>query len=353
MSEPHALGPLGWDDHFEECFAPHGRDGLEAARVARVDRGACTVLAASGALRADIPARAQAPAVGDFVAVTPASATTRASVRAVLPRRSTLTRAAAGLDGGQATADQVMAANVDTVFLLSALDQRLSLRRIERYLALAWSGGTSPVVLLTKADLCPDPEPAIAGVEAVAFGVPVLGLSAVTGEGMAEVEGLTGAGSTVALLGLSGAGKSTLANRLLGEQRLAVGAIRADGRGRHTTSHRELLQLPAGGVLIDTPGMRELALWGAQEGIERTFSDLEELAAACRFRDCGHRTEPGCAVRSAIAAGTLEAERLESYRKLLRELRHLERKHDARVQAEERRRWRSITVEARRQRRRS
>ncbi len=351
MSESHALGPLGWDDHFEGCFAPHARDGLEPARVARVDRGACTVLAAAGALRADVPPRGQPLAVGDFVAFCPATAAARATVRAILPRRSALTRAAAGLDSGQATVDQVLAANVDTVFLLSALDQRLGLRRIERYLALAWSSGASPAILLTKADLCPDPGPAVAAVESVAFGVPVLALSAVTGEGLEPVERLGGAGHTVALLGLSGAGKSTLANRLLGEQRLAVGAIRADGRGRNTTSHRELMQLPAGGVLIDTPGMRELALWGAQEGIERTFSDVESLAAECRFRDCSHQTEPGCAVRGAIASGSLDAERLESYRQLLRELRHLERKQDARARAEERRRWRSISLQSRQRRR--
>jgi ribosome biogenesis GTPase / thiamine phosphate phosphatase len=346
------LERLGWRDDTDAAFAEHAARGLVPARVARVEhRGISTVFAADGAFRADARPRRGAdavdpsdyPAAGDWVAVSPATDERHAIIEAVLPRRTAFVRGAAGAGSGQRTGRQVVAANVDTVFLTNSLDTRVSARRLERYLTVAWESGAQPVVVLTKTDLVDDLAGPVAAVEAIALGVPVLAISAVTGEGLEALEPYLGVGQTVALLGLSGVGKSTLANRLVGEERMRTKEIRADGRGRHTTSHRELLPLSGGAVLIDTPGMRELLLWDADRGLERTFADVEELAAACRFRDCAHEGEPGCAVIAAIRGGTLAADRLASYKKLQRELRWVETRHDQRVRAEERRRWKVIS----------
>jgi ribosome biogenesis GTPase len=255
-----------------------------------------------------------------------------------MERRTSFTRQAAG----EETLEQVVAANVDVVFLVNALDQRFSLRRLERYLTLGWQSGAQPVILLTKTDLCDDVDAAVLEAESIAFGVEVLAISAETGQGLEGIDRHLAGNRTVALLGLSGAGKSTLINRLLGEELLRTADVRDDGRGRHTTTHRELIALPQGGVLIDTPGMRSVGLWDGDggAGLEQTFSDVHELAADCRFSDCRHDGEPGCAVIEAVRTGKLPADRLESYNKLLRELRFQELKQDKRAKSEERQRWR-------------
>jgi ribosome biogenesis GTPase len=270
------------------------------------------------------------PAVGDWVTVSMATGDPeRAIIREVQPRRSAFMRKAT-LD---ITAAQVVAANVDIAFITSALPHDVNHRRIERYLTLTWESGATPVVLLTKADLVGDADSCAHGVREIAPGVDVLVASAVSGVGMDAVLGRLTRDLTAVLLGSSGAGKSTLVNALLGEERQRTGAMREDGGGRHTTTHRELIDLPSGASIIDTPGMRELQLWASPDGLDEAFHDIVALAADCRFRDCAHRTEPGCAVLAAIEQGHLDQERLESWRKLARELEYLERRKDAAAHA--------------------
>jgi ribosome biogenesis GTPase len=341
-----SLTALGWNQAFEAAFTPYRDQELEPARVAREERGRYLLIgtfgersgALAGRLRHEARARLDLPAVGDWVAARFGAGGTGV-VHAVLPRSSAFVRKAAG----EATVEQVVAANVDTVFVISGLDLDLNPRRLERYLAAAWESGASPVVLLNKSDLADDPAACVAEIEAVALGVPVLAVSALERRGLEALGPWLVPGRTVALLGSSGAGKSTLLNALLGEQRQATRAVRAhDSRGRHTTTWRELVALPGGALLVDTPGMRELAVWGGDEGLDGTFPDIAALAAACRFRDCGHAGEPGCAVREAVEGGTLDAARLESWHKLRRELRWLARRQDARARAEEEARWKAI-----------
>jgi ribosome biogenesis GTPase len=261
-----------------------------------------------------------------------------------MERRTGFTRQASG----EETIGQVVAANIDVVFLVNSLDQRFSLRRLERYLTLGWQSGAQPVILLTKTDLCEDTQRFVLEAESIAFGTDVLAISAATGDGLEALDAHIGGNRTVALLGLSGAGKSTLINRLVGEERLRTQDVRPDGRGRHTTSHRELIPLPSGGVLIDTPGMRSVSMWdGDGDGLEQAFADVHELAAGCRFSDCKHEGEPGCAVIAAIAAGTLAPDRLESYNKLLRELRFQELKQDKRARSEQRQHWKTLSKQMR------
>lgn len=353
----HPLETLGWRPSLAHDLAawtaadPRAGDGAEVGRIIRVDRGACTVTTAGGDRRAAIPRRLPpfpgtpalqpppSPAVGDWAVLRDGA------VAALLPRTSAIVRESPE----RATASQILAANVDTVFVVVALGGAPRLRRIERFLALAWGSGATPVVVLTKADLSADLAADIALAESAALGVDVLAVSAPTGQGLEALGPHVRAGETVALVGGSGAGKSTLVNALLGEERLATQAIRADGKGRHTTTHRELVLLPGGGLLLDTPGMRALALWGAEEGIEATYADVEALAADCRFSDCAHAGEPGCAVAEAVASGALAAERLEGYHKLQREQRWLASRQDASVRAEETRRVRAFAKELKRQ----
>jgi ribosome biogenesis GTPase len=335
------LERLGWYPELEPEFQPHADAGLAAGRVAVQHRGMYGLYTAEGDLQAEIAGRllhegnvADLPAVGDWVAYRPLPGEERGIIHAVLPRRTRFSRKTTL----GATEEQVVAANVDVVFLVMALtEQDLKPRRLERYLTMAWESGAEPVIVLTKSDLCPDLPAALAEVSAVAYGVPVEVVSNVTGEGIESLRAYASGNRTVALLGSSGVGKSTLVNSLLGEERLATQEIReSDGRGRHTTTHRELVPLPDGGLVLDTPGMRELQLWSADEGIGASFADVEEIAAQCRFHDCAHDSEPGCAVRAAIADGTLAAERFESYEKLQRELAMLARRQDKRAQAEAR-----------------
>ncbi|MFC4907660.1 ribosome small subunit-dependent GTPase A [Actinomadura gamaensis] len=343
-----SLSAYGWDDRLDAAFAPHREAGLVPGRVIAVDRGLADVATGDGVLRADVrslsrpdagPAgsdrSAMAPVTGDWAAVRPGEPPV---VAELLPRRTAIVRASASGD----SRGQVLAANVDTVAVVCPLTGGPDLARVERLLALAWDSGAVPVVVLTKADLVDDPERLRAEVASAAPGATVLAVSAADGTGVdAATAELAG---TVVLVGPSGAGKSTLGNALLGEERLATGAVRAvDGKGRHTTVRRELLPLPGGGVLIDTPGLRGIGLFDAGRGVERTFADVEELAARCRFADCAHDTEPGCAVQEAIGAGDLPRRRLDSYRKLLRENDWIAARTDARLRAERAGRWKAIT----------
>jgi ribosome biogenesis GTPase len=337
------LAQLGWTPALEEHFVPYAADGLEPARVAVEHRDAYVIYTArgerqaelSGRLRHAAAERADLPAVGDWVAVTP---TDPALVQAVLPRGTKFSRTAAN-DHGQ-TIEQVVAANVDVVFLTAGLDGDFNARRLERYLTLGWESGATPVVVLTKLDLCDDLETALLEVDSVAIGVPTHVVSNVTGEGVEELAQYLVEGRTVAALGSSGVGKSSLVNRLAGEELMETGDVRADGRGRHTTTNRQLLVLPGGGLFLDTPGMRELRLWESEEGLATTFDDVAAAAANCRFADCSHEREPDCGVQAALADGSLDRERYVSWRRLQNELRHLAIKQDARLRSEARKEWR-------------
>ncbi len=358
------LAQLGWTPAFEDQFTPHAAGGLEPARVAVEHRGGAYLLYSargerwaelSGRLRHAAGSRGDLPAVGDWVAATgdgvgggmnPASEAGPLLIHAVLPRRTKFSRMAA-TDHGQ-TVEQVVAANVDVVFLTAGLDGDLNIRRLERYLTLGWESGATPVVVLTKADLCADVDAAVLEVESTAVGVPVHAVSNLTGDGVETLRGYLVEGRTVAALGSSGVGKSSLVNRLAGEELMAVGDVRADGRGRHTTTNRQLLRLPGGGLYLDTPGMRELRLWESEEGIAHAFEDVEAAAAGCRFADCAHEGEPDCGVQAAIDGGALDPERLASWRKLQGELRHLALRQDARLRSEARKERRRFARSRRR-----
>ncbi len=347
------LAELGWDKYFEEQFAPWSQDGLVPGRVAVQHRGAYGVytgqVQGSDPLPAEVAGRLRhaalgprdLPAVGDWVVLRLKPGAGCAVIDAVLPRRTAFSRNAAS-DQHRLTEEQVVAANVDVVFIVSALSGELNPRRLERYLVLAWDSGARPAVVLTKADLCDEIPERAAEVGQVALGVPVHVVSNVTGEGLDELRPYFAGNRTVAALGSSGVGKSTLINRLAGRELQEVGDVRRDGRGRHTTTRRELLLVPGGGLFLDTPGMRELQLWEAGAGVGEAFEDVVGLAAECRFRDCRHRTEPGCAVRAALERGALDPARLESWRKLQRELDHLERRLDRRAASDDRKRYRRM-----------
>ena len=330
------LQDLGWDAFFADAFAPHEANELIPARVAARHHGPCELLTARGRL-GGVPAGKltddELPAVGDWVAARPLDGERKAVIEAVLPRRTAFTRK----EAWRRTVEQVVAANVDAILLTTAFAADLNPRRIERYLTATWDSGADPVLVVNKLDEAADPQAALADVEAVALGVPVLAVSAHTGDGLDALAPYLGRGRTVALLGSSGVGKTTLVNRLLGGGRQATRATSAGGRGRHTTTRRDLFLLPGGGILLDTPGMRELQLWADEEALDSTFPEVSELAAGCRFADCSHGGEPGCAVGAALADGSLTAERYDAWRKLQRELRSLAVRRDARLRSDAKR----------------
>jgi ribosome biogenesis GTPase len=338
-----SLTDLGYGPFFSTQFDTLNRPEFVPARIAADGPGIYHLLGCqaplgelSGRLRHQLVGSAR-PAVGDWVAV--ADGAERAVIHRVLERRTAMVRRAADTE---ATA-QVIAANLDLVGIVTSANRDLNLRRLERYLTAVWDSGASPVVILNKTDLAADVAPLVAEIEAVAFGVPVLPVSATENIGMDALWAQLRPGVTVGLVGSSGVGKSSLVNRLLGREAQLVNAIRAhDARGRHTTTRRELIVLPGGGVLIDTPGMRELGLIEDGGGVAATFAEIEEAAARCRFNDCRHEGEPGCAVRAALAAGEIGQERWESYRKLQRELAAAETRRDPLLAAAERRHWKAI-----------
>ena len=329
------LVELGWNDYFAALFEPYRVEGFIPARVVVQHRDRSLAAGKAGDALAEVSGRfrhhttslADYPTVGDWVALEPFGRR-RAVIHAVLERRSAFVRKTAG----EATEPQVVAANVDTVFLVTGLDGDYNLRRIERYLTAAWDSGASPVIVLNKSDLREDLAAVVAEVNTIAFGTPVVPLSARDGSNLDALGRFLERGKSAALLGSSGAGKSTLINRLLGEERLRTAPVRPDdSRGRHTTSHRKLVVLPGGALLIDTPGMRELQLWTDEASLGHSFEDVKGLAAGCRFADCTHAHEPGCAVREAVAKGELDAARYESYLKQRRELSQLALKQDKRA----------------------
>ena len=338
---------LGWNEHFIQRFSSHQDRGLRPARVVRQDQRYVVRAAdgdyeaeVSGRFRHEATSREVFPVIGDWVAIDTPPGAGRAVIHGVVERRSAFIRRAAG----ETTEAQVVAANVDSVFLVCGLDNDWNHRRLERYLVLAWESGAEPVIVLNKADACDELDERIAEAEAVGPGVPVIAVSAKSGEGLEKLAPWLVPGRTVALLGSSGVGKSTLVNALLGEERLRTGAVReTDDRGRHTTTHKELVGLPSGALLVDTPGMRELQLWGDVSGLGDSFADVAALAQSCKFRDCRHEREPGCAVRAALREGTLEGDRFTSYRKLERELRFLAGQQDQRLRLAERAKWKQIT----------
>ncbi|MCF6139285.1 ribosome small subunit-dependent GTPase A [Pseudalkalibacillus berkeleyi] len=347
------LKQLGFtEERIEQTKAWNEKD-YEPARIAQEHKGMYTLLSAYGEIRGTISgkmnfeamSREDYPAVGDWVMCQVRASEGTATIHGVLPRTSKFSRKIAGTT----TEEQIIATNIDTVFLVNAMNKDLNLRRIERYLLMAWESGANPVIVLSKSDLCENVAERVNEVETVALGVPIIVISAQTGEGLVELNPYLEDGKTVALLGSSGAGKSTLVNCLYGEEVQKVKEIReGDDKGVHTTTHRELFLLPSGGSLIDTPGMRELQLWNTEDGLSESFQDIESLAEACKFRDCQHEDEPGCAVQGAIQTGDLTTDRFTSFKKLQRELAYLERKNDQKAQLQEKKKWKTISKSMRR-----
>jgi ribosome biogenesis GTPase / thiamine phosphate phosphatase len=341
------LNQLGWSTQHAHSFISYCKPGFTVGRVAVEHRNTYLLYTeqgeqfaeVSGKLRHQTTGIQDFPAVGDWVVIQPIAAEQRAIIHAILPRSSKFSRKVAGSQ----TQEQVIAANVDTVFLVSGLDGDFNLRRIERYLILAWDSGAIPVIVLNKADLCPNVEQRLAEVEAIAIRVPVIVLSAAHQQGLEALQSYLQPGQTIALLGSSGVGKSTIANQLKGEAIQTVQAVRqGDDRGKHTTTHRQLIPLPCGALMIDTPGMREVQAWSGTEGLPETFADIETWAEQCHFRNCQHDQEPGCAIQQALTDGHLDVGRFLNYQKLQRELHHLARKQDQRAALVEKERWKKV-----------
>ena len=340
------LEDLGWGPFFQQQLNPTGPSEVRPARVVEEMKGAYRVYCEHGPLKATVSGRLRhealtrdaLPATGDWVLVSAVAGEANAIVHRILGRRTKLSRKVAG----ERTEEQVLAANVDAVFVVAALNRDFSPRRIERYLAVAWESGARPVVVLNKADLRDDTPDDVRGSESLAPGIPVLATSTVTGQGIDGLRRKLKPGETAVFVGSSGVGKSSLLNCLLGDSTQVVRDIRADGKGRHTTTSRQLFLIPGGGVVIDTPGLRELTPWRAEDGLDRSFADVDAFAQECAFRDCHHAGEPGCAVREAIEGGDLPEERFASYRKLEREIGFLARRQDKALELADRKRWKQI-----------
>ncbi|MDD5190466.1 MAG: ribosome small subunit-dependent GTPase A [Dehalococcoidales bacterium] len=351
-----SLEKLGWDAFFAGAFQSLTLENCIPGRVTGQERnrykvhhhlGECFATLSGRAIFREMPGDIR-PTVGDWVALRSVNAGSDALIEAILPRKGKLSRQLAGgrdRFAGGTTGEQVVAANVDTVFIVSGLDNKhnASPRRIERYLALAWSAGASPVIICNKTDVCPDVPAYIAEIEQIALGVPIIPISATQKTGLDGLDEYLTPGKTAAFLGSSGVGKSSIINALLGEELLKVGEVREnDARGRHTTTRRELFFLPRGGMVIDTPGMREIHLWGEEDDISGAFQDIADLAVGCRFRDCLHRKEPGCAVQQAINDGVLDEHRLLNYRKLQREISYQAARQSGKARLEEKTKWKNI-----------
>jgi ribosome biogenesis GTPase len=343
---PFDLNDLGWDDGWSQAFAPYAGDGLVPGRVAIEFNYIYRVFAEAGELQTQHAGKLRheadsLSAVGDWVAIRPTPGEAAGTIEAILPRRSKFSRKVAG----ELTEEQIVAANIDTVFIIMGLDGDYNPRRLERYLLLAYESGARPVVILNKADVADHLSEDLDEIQALAVGIPVHAISAKQGTGIEAIHTYLGSGKTGALLGSSGAGKSTLVNALLGEERFKTKDVRAhDSRGRHTTRHRNLILLPERrGLLVDTPGMRELQLWSQGDGARETFDDVMELAQGCHFTDCQHRDEPRCAVKQAVEDGTLAADRLEGYLKLQGELANFEERKNVRAQINAKRKFKTAS----------
>jgi ribosome biogenesis GTPase / thiamine phosphate phosphatase len=328
-----SINDYGWDERFEGEWNERCAESMFPGRIVADYGQMLRVAADEGEFLVNRPVNRPGNddqvAVGDWVALERAANQPTACIRFLLTRKTKFSRAAAGIE----VKEQIVAANVDTVFIIQSLNRDFNMRRLERYLVAAWESAATPVVVLTKADCCDHVAEKVATVYSTAPGVEAIAISSITGEGVQELKKYFLAGKTVAFLGSSGVGKSTLANKLMGEELLRTKAIREnDGRGRHTTSHRELFLLPGGGLILDTPGMRSLSLWEADAGMEVMFGDVEELLRLCRFNDCKHESEPGCAVKEALASGELALKRWESWLKLQKEMDHLEAKKEGKLQ---------------------
>jgi ribosome biogenesis GTPase len=356
MTRTEFLAALGWDDVYQQQFDAQNVPGSLPARVVSEQRALYQVLTENGQLQAEISGKfrnqvevsARFPAVGDWVVVVPVTGEPKGAIHALLPERSRFSRQSAGgrerLSGGK-TQEQILAANIDTVFIVGAMDggRSSNMRRIERYLTLAWNSGAVPVVLLNKTDLCPDVPGFLRSLEAVTAGVDVHAVSAKEKTGLEALNQYLLRGKTVAFLGSSGVGKSALINALLGYERQDVGDVRErDRTGRHTTTSRELILLPGGGAVIDTPGMREIQMWAGEDDLENTFDDITTLAGSCRFKDCRHNSEPGCAVKEAIERGELDSKRFEYFKKLQKEIHYHQARQAGSLRIEEKLRWRKI-----------
>ncbi|MFX3673760.1 MAG: ribosome small subunit-dependent GTPase A [Paenisporosarcina sp.] len=346
----------GWNDSWEikwtEQIINEKLHGSVAGRVLLEHKHMYRVVTKDGEWLASLSGsfkhlaheRRDYPAVGDWIAVEKMPGEEKGIIHSILPRTSIFSRKVAG----DTTIEQIVAVNVDIVFLVMSLNLDFNVRRLERYMIAAWDSGAKPVIVLTKKDVCEDPQTYVEQADAVAFGVPIHVVSSVTGEGIAELQELLKEGKTAALLGSSGVGKSSLTNALCGEEVMTVQEIReGDDKGRHTTTHRELFCMPGGGLLIDTPGMREFQMWDNSESLDSSFKDVEEFANACRFNDCQHDGQPGCAVQAALENGSLTQERYASYEKLKRELAYIERKADAVARKAELGKWKKISKDAR------
>jgi ribosome biogenesis GTPase len=342
-----SLEIFGWSEFFATSFAPFADQGYRAGRVAVQHKTQYALYTECGELTAETTGKMQydaqtkkdLPVVGDWVVISARQQGRNATIYHVLPRRSKFSRKAAGTR----TEEQIVAANIDTVFLVTGLDGNFNLRRLERYLVVAWESGADPVVVLNKADLCDDIDDKVRKVESIALGIPIVVMSAINDRGLDQVLAHVKRGATGALLGSSGVGKSTIVNHLLGKDVLKTQEVRGkDDRGRQTTTRRELMVLPSGGLLMDTPGMRELQLWGGEEGLIDAFEDIAELARQCPFRDCQHGPEPGCAVQQALRDGTLDPARFASYQKLQKEIAYLSRREDKPAELIEKEKWKKI-----------